>query len=183
AASHVERAIAEQPVERLREVAFVPFEAAIDARVASIMTAHVFAPALDERRPATLSARVVSGLLRGELGYDGVILSDDLEMKAIAKECPVPEAAVLALEAGCDGVLICSGNHHTQAAALEAIVHALEEERLSYKAVEAALARHQRAKERFLAAGAPSRPTAGKAIRQSIGTDEHQAIAREMARF
>src|SRR5262249_15142111 len=150
--SHLELPLVEHPVERMRDVEFVPFRAAIAAGVATIMTAHVFAPALDEKRPATLSKRIITGLLREELKFDGVILSDDLEMKAIAKEYDVPQAAVLALEAGCDGVLICSGDHAVQAAALEAIVHALEDERLSYKTVENALARHQRAKERFLAA-------------------------------
>ena len=104
----------------------MPFKAAIDAGVATIMTAHVLVPSLDEQRPATLSRRIVSDLLRDELHYDGVILSDDLEMKAIAAGYAVPEAAVLAIEAGCDGVLICSGDHATQAAALEALIHAVE---------------------------------------------------------
>jgi beta-N-acetylhexosaminidase len=181
--SHVELPIVEHPVERMREVEFVPFRAAIEARVAAIMTAHIFAPALDEKRPATLSRRVVTGLLREELKYEGVILSDDLEMKAIAKNYSVPEAAVLAIEAGCDGVLVCSGDHHAQAAVLEAIVHALEGERLPYTAVESALARQQRAKERFLRSALPSRPGTHGSLRQSIGIDEHQAIAHEMARF
>ena len=181
--SHLELPLVEHPVERMREVEFVPFRAAIDAGVAAIMTAHVFAPALDEKRPATLSKRIITGLLREELKYDGVILSDDLEMKAIANDHAVPEAAVLAIEAGCDGVLICGGDHAAQAAALEAIVHALEAEQLSYKTVESALARQQRAKDRFLAAALPMRPQNARSLRQSIGTDEHQAIAHEMARY
>jgi beta-N-acetylhexosaminidase len=181
--SHLELPLVEHPVERMREVEFLPFKAAIEARVATIMTAHVFAPALDEKWPATLSKRVVTGLLRQELKYDGVILSDDLEMKAIAKDYRLPDAAVLAIEAGCDGVLICSADHQAQGAALEAIVHAIEQRRLPMTLIEDALKRHQRAKERFPGAQiAASLPTA-KALRQSIGTDEHQAIAQEMARF
>ena len=124
--SHLELPLVEHPPERLRDVEFVPFRAAIAAEVATIMTAHVLVPALDEKRPATLSQRIVTGLLREELSIEGVILSDDLEMKAIASDYPVPAAAVLAIEAGCDGVLICSGDHDTQAAALEALVHAVE---------------------------------------------------------
>ena len=181
--SHLELPLVEHPVERMRDVELVPFKAAIGAGVATIMTAHVFAPALDEKKPATLSRRIVTGLLRDELKYDGVILSDDLEMKAIAKDYAVPDAAVLAIEAGCDGVLICSGDHATHAAALEAIVHALEDERLPYKTVENALARQQRAKERFLTAATSARPRTGRSLRQAIGTDEHQAIAHEMARY
>src|SRR5712691_10860243 len=109
--SHHEVPLVEHPPERLREVEFLPFKAAVDARVATIMTAHVFVPSLDEERPATLSRHVVTDLLRNALRYDGVILSDDLEMKAIAAEYAAPAAAVLAIEAGCDGVLICSGDH------------------------------------------------------------------------
>jgi beta-N-acetylhexosaminidase len=181
--SHLELPLVEHPVERMRDVEFLPFKAAIDAKVATIMTAHVFAPALDEKRPATLSKAVVTGLLRGELRFDGVILSDDLEMKAIAATYAVPEAAVLAIEAGCDGVLICSGDHQTQAAGLESIVHAIESERLSITAVENALKRHQRAKERFLGGPVAAALASARALRQAIGTDEHQAIAHEMARF
>src|SRR5437867_10842731 len=100
------------------------------------MTAHVLVPALDEERPATLSKRIVSGLLRDELGFDGIILSDDLEMKALADGYSVPSAAVLAIEAGCDGVLICSANHRIQAEAVEAVIHAGEDERLRESRVE-----------------------------------------------
>jgi len=132
--------------------------------------------------PATLSKRIV-GMLRDELRFQGVILSDDLEMKAVAASYPVPEAAVRAVAAGCDGVLICSGDHDAQAAALEALVHAIEEERIPFSRIEDALKRQQRAKERFLAANVAPRPKAGKALRQALGRDEHQAIAGEMARF
>jgi beta-N-acetylhexosaminidase len=181
--SHLELPLVEHPIERLREVEFVPFRAAVEAQVATIMTAHVFMPALDEQRPATLSRRIVSGLLRDELKYDGVILSDDLEMKAVANAYPVPAAAALAIEAGCDGVLICSGSYDTQAAALEAIVHAVEEGQLSLGRVEDALARGRRAKERFLATAAISRPKGPRALREALGRDAHRAIADEMARF
>ena len=181
--SHHELPLVEHPPERLREVELVPFRAAIEAGVATIMTAHVLVPALDETRPATLSKRLVTGLLREELKYDGVILSDDLEMKAVANEYAVPSAAVLAVEAGCDGVLICSGDHDTQAAALESLVHAIEDERLRLTRVEDALARLQRAKERFLAAPIAARPPHGRALRAILGRDEHRAIADEMARF
>jgi len=151
--------------------------------VATIMTAHVLVPALDEKRPATLSPRVVSDILRSELKFDGVILSDDLEMKALANDYAVPAAAVMAIQAGCDGVLICSGDHETQAAALEALVYAVEQERLPLTRVQDALRRQQRAKERFLAAAVAPRPLGAKALRQVIGRDEHLAIAEEMARF
>src|SRR5947208_4692883 len=88
--SHHELPLVEHPPERLREVEWAPFKAAADAGVAAIMTAHVFVPALDDARPATLSRRIVTDVLRGELRFDGVIFSDDLEMKAIAATREVP---------------------------------------------------------------------------------------------
>jgi beta-N-acetylhexosaminidase len=181
--SHHELPLIEHPPERLRETEFEPFKAAIAADVATIMTAHVFVPSLDETRPATLSRRVVTDVLRRELRYEGVILSDDLEMKAIASEYAVPAAAVMAIEAGCDGVLICSAAHDVQAAALEAVVHAVEDEQLPWSRVEDALKRQRRAKERFLAAPAAARPLGARQLQSAIGRDEHQAIAQEMARF
>jgi beta-N-acetylhexosaminidase len=181
--SHLELPLLEHPPDRFRGVEFVPFRAAIKADVATIMTAHVFAPALDAERPATLSKRVVREMLRTELGFDGVILSDDLEMKAIANTYAVPEAAVMAIDAGCDGVLICSADYDTQARTLEAIVKAVETGRLPFSRVEDALKRQQRAKERFLGAAMVSRPAKAKTLRQVIGREEHRAIADEMARF
>lgn len=181
--SHLELPLVEHPPERLRELEFAPFRAAIDAGVATIMTAHVLVPSLDEKNPATLSKRVITDILRHELQYQGVILSDDLEMKALASDIPVPDAAVRALQAGCDGVLICSGDHDTQAAALEALVHAVEDERLPLTRVEDALARQRRAKERFLTGATARRPLTTKALRAAIGRDEHKAIADTMARY
>ena len=184
--SHFELPLIEHAPDRLRRVEFVPFRAAIEAGVAAIMTAHIFIPALDEQWPATLSRRIVTDILRDELHYDGVVLSDNLEMKAIADVYDVPAAAVLAVAAGCDGVLICSGDHDTQAAALEALVHAVEDARLPMARVDDALGRQRRAKERFLATpleSGPRSPLAGRALRERLGRDDHHAIASEMARF
>lgn len=181
--SHHELPLVEHPPERLREVEFVPFTAAIEAGVATIMTAHVFVPSLDDKHPATLSKHVVTDLLRTELKYEGVILSDDLEMKAIAATYAVPSAAVLAIDAGCDGALICSGDHETQWAALEALVHAVEDGTLRLARVEDAFTRQRRAKERFLASPVAATPPARQALREALGRDDHRAIAGEMARF
>jgi beta-N-acetylhexosaminidase len=180
--SHLELPFVEHPPDRIRRVECVPFREAIRADVAFIMTAHVLVPSLDEEQPATLSPRIVQGMLREELGYQGVILSDDLEMKAIARTIPVPDAAVRAIAAGCDALLICSGDVDLQAAALEALVRAVEDGRLPYKRLEDAQLRLRRAKERFLAApvSAPGRPAA---LRRVLGCDAHQRIADEMSRF
>src|SRR6059036_3402962 len=83
--SHLELPLVEHPPDRLRQVEFIPFKAAVDAGVATIMTAHVLVPAIDEKRPATLSRRVVYDLLREELKYEGVILSDDRDWRGLRR--------------------------------------------------------------------------------------------------
>jgi beta-N-acetylhexosaminidase len=178
--SHLELPIVEHPPDRIRRVECVPFRAAIAADVAFMMTAHVLVPAIDDERPATLSPRIVRDMLREELGFDGVIVGDDLEMKAVAKQYTVPDAAVQAIAAGCDGLLICSGNAETQARTLEMLVHAVEDGRIPFKRREDALARNRRAKERFLAAPVTA---GGPPLRAVLGCDEHRRVAEEMSSF
>jgi beta-N-acetylhexosaminidase len=182
--SHLELPVVEHPPDRIRRVECVPFEAAIKAGVSFIMTAHVLVPALDEERPATLSPRIVQEMLREELGFEGVILSDDLEMKAIAATYGVPDAAVQAIAAGCDGLLICSGNVEAQALTLEALVHAVENRRIPFKRLEDAHKRLRAAKERMLAesmAAGRSGPSQVH-LRQVLGCDAHRRVADDMAR-
>jgi beta-N-acetylhexosaminidase len=180
--SHLELPLVEHPPDRIRRVECVPFRAAIAADVAFIMTAHILVPALDEDRPATLSPRIVKGMLRDELGFRGVIVSDDLEMKAVAKAWTVPDAAVQAIAAGCDALLVCSGDVDVQARTLEALVHAVEDGRVSQRALDDSHKRLRQAKERFLAApvGAPLR---GRDLQRVVGCDAHRRVAEEIARF
>jgi beta-N-acetylhexosaminidase len=92
--------------KRMREVELVPFKAAIDAGVKAIMTGHSVYPAYDDKFPTTLSERLLTGLLREELGFDGVIVSDAIGMAAILKQWPLPRACALAIKAGCDTLLL-----------------------------------------------------------------------------
>ncbi len=179
--SHHELPVVEHPPERLREVELVPFRAAIEARVASIMTAHVLIPALDEERPATLSRAVVDGMLKKELGYDGLVISDDLEMKAISARYSPGEAAAAAIAAGCDAFLVCGPDPESHVQAIEGIIRAVETERLPLARVEDALARQRRVKERFLARTVA--PGDDARLGDVLGRGEHRAIAEEMARF
>lgn len=180
--SHVELPLVEHPPDRLDAVEFVPFRAAIEAGVACIMTAHILVPSLDEERPATLSPAIVGGLLKKRLGYGGLVVTDDLEMGAIRTRYSAAEAAVGAIAAGCDAVLLCGADQEPQMEALEAVVHAVEDGTLPLVRVEDALARHRRVKERFLAPPRPQ-PLNGRALRAVLGRDEHQAVAAEMGRF
>ena len=93
--------------DRLEQIELRPFRAA-QGKLSAIMTAHVVFDTIAPHTPATLAPAVVQGLLRDELGYQGVVLSDDLEMKAIADHYGIEQAACMAIEAGCDSLLVCS---------------------------------------------------------------------------
>jgi beta-N-acetylhexosaminidase len=93
--------------QRLDAVELAPFRAAA-GRIPALMTAHVVFEELDPGTPATLSQRAITGLLRQELGYDGVVISDDLEMKAVSERWGIAQAGVGAIDAGCDLLLVCS---------------------------------------------------------------------------
>ncbi len=181
--SHFELPLVEHPPDRLRAVEFEPFRAAIAEQVAFIMTAHVLVPALDENRPATLSPSIVEGLLRRELGFEGVILSDDLEMKAISARYSVPAAAVEAIQAGCDAVLVCGGGVDLQAQTLEALVRAVESGAITAARLDDAWQRLKRAKERFLSGDRHSALQRHRTLKAVLGRDEHRAVADEMAAF
>ena len=174
--SHEALPVVEHDVRRLEAVEFVPFRHAIAAEVATIMTAHVHARALDRDRVASFSPAVVTTWLKEKLGFSGVVISDDLGMKAVSATTPLPEATVAALSAGCDAVLLCNSTADEQWQAIEAIIRAAERNDLPAKRIEDAFARQRRIKERFAA----TRPLAVPAI-DRVGHAEHQAIAREMA--
>ncbi|RKN39383.1 glycoside hydrolase family 3 protein [Micromonospora endolithica] len=95
---------------RLDTVELAPFRAAVDAGVQAVMTGHLLVPALDPELPATLSSRILTGLLRDELGFSGVVVTDAVEMRAVAGRYGFTGAAVRALAAGADA--ICVGGEH-----------------------------------------------------------------------
>ncbi|MGW4730764.1 glycoside hydrolase family 3 protein [Streptomyces shenzhenensis] len=87
----------------------VPFRAAVAAGTRAVMSAHILVPALDPDRPATLSRRILTDLLRGELGYDGLIVTDGMEMRAIAAAYGIERGSVLAVAAGADAICVGGG--------------------------------------------------------------------------
>jgi len=139
--SHLELPLLPHDRARLEAIELPPFRAAIEAGVAAVMTAHLLLPALDPVRPATLSSAVLTNLLREELGFGGLVVTDALVMEAITGRWGAGEAAVLALEAGADLVLMPADADE----ALEAIVAAVEAGRLGMERIEAAQERRRQA--------------------------------------
>jgi beta-N-acetylhexosaminidase len=105
--SHLARPVVDRPRPVLERTELPPFRMAIRAGVPMLMTAHVLYPALDAACSATTSRPIITGLLRRELQFDGVVVSDDLEMRAITAHQPIGAAAVDSLQAGCDLLLVC----------------------------------------------------------------------------
>ncbi|MDI1447099.1 beta-N-acetylhexosaminidase [Polyangium sp. 6x1] len=119
--SHVGLPIVQHGKERLDAIELAPFRAAARAGLGTMMTAHVVVTSIDAQVPATLSRAVCTDLLRGDVGFRGVLFSDDLEMAAVAAQYQVEVSAVAAVRAGCDALLICS-NMEWQERALAALV-------------------------------------------------------------
>lgn len=146
--SHLDLPVIDHDRERLDRVELRPFRAAIGAGIDAIMTTHVAFPTItgDPECPATLSERVLAGLLRDELGYDGLVVTDCLEMDAIADGVGTVEGAVRAIEAGCDLVTV-SHTPETQRSAIEAVIAAVESGRIDEKQIDRSVRRILRAKE------------------------------------
>jgi len=146
--SHHDLPIVEREVPQLREVELVPFRAAVQAGVGSVMTSHVVYPAWDEDWPATLSARIVPKILRKEWGYDGVVFSDDLEMKAVHGRWTPEQQVERATLAGVDLLLVCH-EAPLQEAIFRELVYAQEREAKFEKATITSVARVDALRDRF----------------------------------
>jgi beta-glucosidase len=177
--SHLTLPLLAHSRERLAAIELPPFQQAIAAGVASVMTAHLMLPALDSERPATLSKPVLTGLLRRELGFEGLIVTDALVMDAITGRYGAGEAAVLALEAGADLVLMPAD----AGAAIAAIAAALQGGRLDREQLEASAERRRRALA-GLGAGAPGASGVPEASRPDpeAAAQPDQALALELVR-
>ncbi len=124
---------------RLQRIELPPFAAAARAGVATVMTAHVVFDALEPGLPATMSPRVLS-LLKDPVGFRGTIVSDDLEMAAVAERWPMDEAAALSVAAGCDLLLVCH-RAERQALAIDGLRRAAEKSSAARERLQAASAK------------------------------------------
>jgi beta-glucosidase-like glycosyl hydrolase len=162
---HVDRA-------RLEQVELVPFRAAIEAGVGSIMIGHLAVPSLDPTPalPASVSPAIVNGLLRGELGYDGLVVTDSFDMGGLAAHFDAGEAAVRAIDAGNDQVLYSTDTD----AAIAAVTAAVQSGRLTRARIEQSYERIHRV--------ARVRGASLEDIFRGVDAPEHIAIAEEIAR-
>ncbi len=159
------------PVSRLDAVELLPFRAAIDARIPALMSAHIVVEALDPQAPATLSRPIATDLLRQRLGFDGVLFSDDLEMQAIAGHRTFEEAAVQAVAAGCDVLLLCHSEEAQQRAHVALVQEAERSPAFRARCVEAATQGLAARRNR------PPSPASLETVRSVVGGRDSQAVA------
>ncbi|MGH7830679.1 MAG: beta-N-acetylhexosaminidase [Candidatus Binatia bacterium] len=173
--SHLELPVVTRDKPSLAANELPPFTHACRNQIESIMTAHVLYPALDPKHPATLSPSIVADLLRREIGYAGVVFSDDLDMKAISRTYSRGEAAILSIRAGVDVLLLC---HDTEGAAkvLESLCQEAERDQEIKTRIEESYERIKRLKERCLRSftGDPEE------LERSIGIPDHKQLVAEI---
>jgi len=174
--SHKELPVVTLPKERLERIELHPFRSAIAHGLMTMMSAHIHFPALDDTVPATLSHTIMTTMLRDEIGFSGVILSDDLEMNAIAEHMSMGEAAVRSIQAGIDLILICH-QQARQAEAIEAVEEAVEKGEISTNRLDMSLARISALKQRFLV---PYAPVDYNSIAQVVGSSTHRSLLAEI---
>jgi beta-N-acetylhexosaminidase len=165
--SHLELPRLPHAMDRLNAVELVPFAAAAKAGVAAIMTAHVIFKAIDPIYPATMSTPVLTGILRNQLKFDGVIVSDDLEMKAIANHFPLDDVIIRGVNAGVDLFTICY-TPALQHSAIDILIKAVERGDVPRDSLDRAGKRLDRLATDYI------RPPAKSASLDILGCREHQ---------
>src|SRR4051812_31743983 len=138
--SHLTLPRLDHDLSRLERIELPPFQAAIDCNVATIMTSHIIFSAIDADLPATMSEKILGGILRQQLRFDGVIISDDLEMKAIASNFGPEQTMIKGALAGINLFMICH-NHALQEQAIDLLIRAVERGDVPRKCIEESNAR------------------------------------------
>ncbi|MFS0688646.1 beta-N-acetylhexosaminidase [Sporosarcina sp. 179-K 8C2 HS] len=148
--SHLDLPVIDHNLDRLHAVELIPFKECMAAGADAVMSAHVYFPALEDKEnvPATLSHSVITGLLREELGFDGVITTDCMEMDAIAKRIGTVEGCVRAVEAGVDFVMV-SHLHDLQEQAILRLAEAVESGRISEQQIEESIERIEKLSRKY----------------------------------
>jgi beta-N-acetylhexosaminidase len=172
--SHFDLPSVSHPLARLLTVELPPFAAAIEAGVSAIMSAHVVFDAIDPENPATLSAAILSHVLRGELKFAGVVFSDALEMKAIADRFPIEETVIRGANAGLDVLAICE-DPDLQNRAIDALSAGLRAGKVKEESVINAYLRIERLIKQYVQ---PAKENADLSVLNSV---EHHAIVEKIA--
>ncbi|MED2974139.1 glycoside hydrolase family 3 protein [Fictibacillus sp. B-59209] len=181
--SHLDLPVIRHTKERLDRVELLPFKEAIENGADVVMTAHVHFPAYEKNEgiPATISKSVITGLLRDDLGFDGVITTDCLEMNAVSKTIGTAQGAVEALKAGVD-LLMVSHTYEVQKETLLAVLHAVESGEIDESTIDQAYTRVQRLKESYLNWEHLKTDPLSVQVPEWVGGAEHTRLAQDIYR-
>ncbi|GIN72017.1 hypothetical protein J14TS2_24920 [Bacillus sp. J14TS2] len=146
--SHLELPIIEKSVKEMEKLELIPFQKAIDEGADMVMVAHILIPEIDPAYPSSMSEKVITNLLRDQLHFTGVVVTDDMTMKAITNQYEMGEAAVQSVKAGSDVVLIAH-EYDKAKEAIEALVHAVETGELSEKRIDESVRRILELKRKY----------------------------------
>lgn len=172
--SHHDLPVEDVDIERLKSVELVPFKKVFRARLDMVMTAHIKFPKIDPEWPVTLSEKFLKDLLRGDLRYRSLIITDDLDMKALAANYPVEKIPVLALNAGCDILLYCNNFDHPQMA-LDSLAKAAKDHKINGKQIDESYGRIVTLKKDVLT---KPDPADFKNARALIGAADHDRLSK-----
>lgn len=177
--SHLDLPVISHNIERLEQIELKPFIDSIKAGADTIMSAHVYFPAIEDTPgvPATLSRKVITGLLREKLGFDGVVTTDCMEMNAIANTIGTAKGGVEAIKAGVDLIMV-SHLHHLQKETIDAIVAAVQSGEVDDAQIEAAVTRVTRLKEKYCSWD----EVGSSQVPSIVGGKEHQQLAHDIYR-
>lgn len=164
--------------EELRRVHLPPFQAAIDLGIESIMTSHIIIESIDPVLPATLSKKVLTGLLREEMGFDGMIVTDAMVMEAISKNWGAGEAAVMAINAGAD-IIMANGSAADQIDTLDSLYNALQDGEIEKRRVDESVERILKYKLKMNLFD--HRLVDVENATSVVGNDEHRRISKQIA--
>lgn len=146
--SHLSLPVIEKTLDELHEIELIPFQRAIEELADVIMVAHIMFPELDDKNPSSLSKKIITDLLRKEMQFEGVVITDDLTMGAIVNDYTVPEAALQSFIAGSD-LLLIAGDYENQVGTIDALMAAVKAGTISEVRIDESVRRILRLKERF----------------------------------
>ena len=171
--SHEDLPIEEVDMDTLANRELIPFKKAMRARLDLIMTAHIQYSKIDSELPATLSSKFVRDLLKGELKYKNLVITDDLDMKALTKNFSREEITVKAFQAGCDIMLYCN-EFDSPGIGLESVKKAIRDKEISAPQIQESLHKNKSLKEKSILNQAPlPLPEA----QEFFGPEEHKTLA------
>ena len=178
--SHLDLPVISHSIDRLQSVELKPFQTAIEAEADTVMTAHVYFPSIEQEPgiPATLSKKVITGLLRERLGFQGVVTTDCMEMNAIANGIGTEKGAVTAFQAGVD-IIMVSHTFDRQLGALNEIIQSIETGVITESAVDKSIQRINSMKQKYLTWDELSlveNPT----VPEIVGSKQHQQLAYQV---